>query len=337
MYFRLISSLFQEIKPNLSTDLKYFIVTDENVGKLYGKLFFDLFVENSYSVYLKEVPSGEGSKSRKVKENIEDWLGQNGCKKNSCILALGGGVVTDVTGFVAATYMRGIDYVAIPTTLMGMVDAAIGGKNGINTRYGKNVLGTIYFPKQTVVKAAFVNTLPTDEIKAGMMEIVKYGLVADKSLFTRLTEGNRNLGSIIKRCVKLKERIVKEDFWGVGLRNILNFGHTVAHALELLEKYTVSHGRALWFGLLVESKLTLEPEEYELVKRLLLHDDLNFDYIPTFDPRKIYKAMKKDKKNEEDKPVIVRLQRIGKATGELIEVEQKQFIEAFNEVTCISV
>ncbi len=234
--------------------MKYALITDEHVAELYGKGFCRHLQELGYNVELFSFPVGEASKSRATKEALEDALLQKRFSRDTTIIAMGGGVVTDLAGFLASTFCRGIDLILIPTTLMCMVDAAIGGKTGVNTPQGKNMIGSFYFPKQVIVDPRFLATLPEKEMLCGKVEILKAGLIADRELF--LNFSSLPLGSSIERALEIKRRIVAQDPDERGVRRLLNFGHTFAHALETVSGYEISHGEAVAAGLVFEAKIS---------------------------------------------------------------------------------
>lgn len=214
------------------------IITDTKIEKLFGKKLF----KGQASFF--SFPAGEKSKTRKTKEKIEDGLIQKGFGSDTVIVGLGGGVVTDLAGFVAATYCRGVKLVLIPTTLLGMVDAAIGGKNGVNTPKAKNRIGTFYFPELIMIDTDFLKTLPEKEMLMGGAEILKYGLIDDPSLFQDLPKLFSSIDKTIEKSIAAKKKVVGEDpEEKKGLRRILNFGHTIGHALETIENYKISQDR----------------------------------------------------------------------------------------------
>ena len=200
------------------------VISDYTVNTLYRDRF-------SFPAKWFLIEPGELSKTREVKEMIEDFLLSHNVKRDVVIIGFGGGVVTDLAGFVAATYLRGVSYIAVPTTLMGMIDAAIGGKCGVNTVYGKNTIGAFYPPEYVHIDPVFLQTLPEKEIKSGLMEIIKYGIIWDETILNDFEDRYRDM-EFLMRCIAIKSLIVEKDKYDQGLRQALNFGHTVAHALE---------------------------------------------------------------------------------------------------------
>lgn len=198
-------------------------------------------------------PPGETAKTRTTKEWIEDGMLEAKMDRNSALIALGGGVTTDLGGFVASTYLRGIPLILIPTTLLGMVDASVGGKNGVNTACGKNLIGTFYQSELILIDPECLATLPAAQMRSGKAEIIKYALTLDPELLSCET-----LEEKIRRCVALKTDIVSEDPHDRGRRHILNFGHTVGHALEAVSEFTLAHGDAVAVGMLIEALMSVE-------------------------------------------------------------------------------
>jgi 3-dehydroquinate synthase len=247
-----------------------------------------------------------------MKAFLEDQLLEKGFGRDTVIVAVGGGVVSDLAGFVASTYMRGVPLIIVPTTLIGMVDASIGGKTGVNTSHGKNLIGSFYPPVAIVSDPDVLLTLPEKEMIAGRSEILKMGFVWDRELLDVSFEEQ------ILRAIKAKIEVVSLDPKEGGLRKILNFGHTVGHALEAHSNFTMSHGEAVGIGCIAESYLShhlglLTEEELNRVVGLFPKFKWNFDR------HKLISAMGKDKKVLKGAIQCVLLEKIGKARCEEIE------------------
>lgn len=313
------SKVLQEAFETIRGEEVYFI-TDETIASLY---------ENEFQKFIT-IPSGEGSKTREMKSYLEDVLLESGITKKSLLVALGGGVISDLVGFTAATLFRGLPYWIIPTTLMAMVDASIGGKVHVNTPQGKNLIGTFYLPNAVIVEPKFLETLPERELRSGFMEVIKYALIWDYELFCKIEE---NTGSVfLERSIAIKKEIVSRDPHEKGLRRILNFGHTVAHALEALSHYELLHGEALWYGLILESYMSfqrglLSEGELARITRVLLpyrQAKIEMDHL--------YEQMRFDKKATKDKPRVVLLEGIGRTCsfgGEYCtEFEREELLKA---------
>lgn len=290
---------------------RLFIVTDTKVGKLYSEPIQNLLQGAGFAPNILTVPAGEASKSLDCWQRILDWLVENRAERQEPLIALGGGVVGDLTGFVAACYHRGIPLIQVPTSLLAQVDSAIGGKTGINHTRGKNLIGAIYQPALIIVDPACLLTLPDRVYREGWAEIVKYGIILDADLFKLLEthapslyarKGDAPLVTkIITRCIQLKMDVVGADERDSGLRSILNYGHTFGHALEALTEYdTWLHGEAVSIGMEVAawiavSKGLLSSEDALRQRRLLSALGLPIHYSG-IDTEAILTAMRRDKK-----------------------------------------
>ncbi|MBA3816454.1 MAG: 3-dehydroquinate synthase [Parachlamydiaceae bacterium] len=316
--------LNSQIKYLSNLASRFAIITDDIVAPLYGKKLEKLLSSSGLKVNLFSFPSGEQHKTRTTKELLENNLFEKGFGRDSCVIALGGGVVTDIAGYLAATYCRGIPLVMIPTSLLGMVDASIGGKTGVNVSYGKNLLGCIYHPKKVVIDILTLKSLPKYEFANGVVEMIKHGLVADHHLFEYLENNALQLlaldldvveKAIFESC-RIKKEIVEQDERERGKRHLLNFGHTIGHALENLTHYTLSHGEAVAIGLLVESYLSLklkvlDSESFERIKRILIQYDLPLKLPFQFPISRILEAMAFDKKSIKGQARFVTIEKIG--------------------------
>lgn len=288
--------------------MKIAIISDHNVEKLYGQKVQKQFPGS----YLFSFPAGEAQKTRKTKERLEDLLIAHGFSRDSVIIGLGGGVVTDLTGFLASTYCRGVPLILIPTTVMGMVDASIGGKNAVNTENGKNMIGTIYPPQKIIWDFDFLKTLPKKEIWNGRVEMIKHGLIADADFFKDLP--SLDLKEAIIWGAEIKRRIIAEDPLDHNQRHILNFGHTIGHALEILSDYKLSHGEAVALGIVIESRLSLELGILDRASYNAIEKELGEASIP-FTPEEIIQALARDKKTKRGVPHFVLLEKVGRARG----------------------
>lgn len=262
---------------------RLFVLTDDNVMGLWGRSVLGLLGAAAHIDDILVVPPGEASKSVARLAGCWDWLAARGARRNDIVVALGGGVVGDLAGFAASTYLRGMSLWQIPTTLLAQVDSSVGGKTGVNLEAGKNLVGAFYQPELVIADPETLSTLPEGEYLGGLGEVVKYGLLHGEDLFS-LLEANTGavvgrehelLGDIVRRCVAHKADVVEEDELDQGRRAVLNLGHTAAHALERTLGYgTISHGRAVGLGLLVatalsEDLLGLDPRVRVRTRRLL--------------------------------------------------------------------
>jgi len=231
------------------------IVTDENIASYHLERIKQAIGRDIPSVI---IPAGEAYKSLETISFLWKSFLENGLDRKSTVIALGGGVIGDLTGFVAATYMRGINWVAVPTTLLSMVDASIGGKTGFDLPEGKNLIGSFYPPKLVLADPSLLLTLTEQELCSGMAEVVKHGIISDPELFELCSRGmdwvKANLEEIVKRAMAVKIKVIEEDPYEKGIRASLNLGHTVGHAVELVSKFELRHGEAIAIGTVVEAK-----------------------------------------------------------------------------------
>ncbi len=238
---------------------KFVIITDDTVKGLYAEKLSHFFLDHQMDSFIISIPPGEKSKTRETKALIEDEMLQKKIKKDALIIALGGGMVLDIAAFVAATYLRGIPFIMIPTTLLAMVDASMGGKAAINTLYGKNLIGTYCHPKKIFMDLLFLKTLSEKEKRNGFAEVIKYGIISDKALFDALYEKEpQELEEIIYSSCLIKKNIVERDEKENSIRAVLNFGHSVGHSLESLENYEISHGEAIALGMIFAGYLSIK-------------------------------------------------------------------------------
>ena len=241
------------------------VITDELVAKLHGARVTTLLAGQGPAVLA--IPSGEQHKTRETWAQLTDELLAQGFGRDTTIVALGGGVVGDVAGFVAATYMRGVPVVQVPTTLLAMVDASVGGKTGVDTPAGKNLVGAFHQPAAVLIDPLVLETLPLEHLRAGFAEILKHGVIADAAYFERAgdfaEDGQLSLGkgvrkeltALIARSVEIKSGIVARDEKESGLRKVLNFGHTIGHAVEAATHFATLHGQAVAIGLVAEARV----------------------------------------------------------------------------------
>ena len=243
---------------------RYAVITDSHVGPLYGSTAAESLGIDSADVLV--IPAGENSKSRGSWGWITDQLIERGFGRDSAIVALGGGVIGDLAGFVAATYMRGIPIVHAPTTLLAMIDASIGGKTGVDTQAGKNLVGAFHPPAGVLVDPQLLDTLPLRELRTGFAEALKHGAIASRGYFDSVVsaiprvlygrgQSGDSLAGVIVGSIEIKSGIVARDEHEGGVRKILNFGHTVGHAIEMLSGYSLAHGEAVAIGMTLESRI----------------------------------------------------------------------------------
>lgn len=229
---------------------RYIIISEENVAALYLHKLEKVLAKENF-VYLSYVfLPGEKHKTSRTYIEILSFLAQNQVARSDCLIALGGGIVGDMTGFCAATYLRGIDFIQIPTTLLAMVDSSVGGKTGIDLPQGKNLVGAFYQPRLVVCDYTLLNTLSKEVFEDGMAEVIKYGAIYDRELWQRLALPiQEQLEEVIARCIAIKKEVVSQDEFDKGIRKILNFGHTLGHGIEAASHFEISHGRGVAMGM----------------------------------------------------------------------------------------
>jgi len=301
---------------------RLFVVSDRRVARLHGDPVLQALAAAGYTPVLLTVPPGERSKSWVQVKRLARELLEQGAHRGSTLLALGGGVVGDLTGFLASIFMRGLSFIQVPTTLLAMVDAAIGGKTAINLPEGKNLLGTFHQPRLVAIDPHFLLTLPAAERRHGLAEVLKAGFIRDPDLLHRLAAGRarlfdqeEELTAIIHRAAAIKAGVVAADEREGDLRRILNFGHTLGHGLEQASSFKFSHGRAVAWGMAGALELSvslagLSREEARWGCRLLRDFGL-LRPLPPLDPEAVLAALARDKKRQESGVPFVLLRRLG--------------------------
>jgi 3-dehydroquinate synthase len=242
------------------------VIGDSQVVGLHGAAVVEKLQSLARQVMVLDFPPGETHKTRQTKARLEDALLAAGFSRQTCVVALGGGISLDLAGFVAATYLRGVPYLSLPTSLLAQVDACIGGKTGVNTAHGKNLVGAIHQPAAVLVDPLFLDTLPAEQWPAGLAELVKHAVIADEDLLAWIEQRTALLAAPpwrggdhpLQRSVEIKGTIVQQDEHEQDLRSVLNFGHTVGHALEKASGHHLDHGRAVALGMLVEGRVARE-------------------------------------------------------------------------------
>jgi len=285
------------------------ILADATLAKTHGAA-----LQKALGYELIPVPSGEAFKTRETKQALEDELLKRKLGRDTVLVALGGGVTTDLVGFLASTYMRGVPLVLIPTSLLAMVDAAIGGKTGVDTPLGKNLVGTFYLPKAIFIDVDLLKTLPPKEWLNGLAEVLKYGLIESPAIWEQCEKDwKKNVESLIRDSIQCKMKVVEQDPQEKGLRRILNFGHTVGHALELISHYKIAHGEAVAIGCMAESYLShlLGFISQETLERILrTYGKLGYS-LKKFEAKPFLAALALDKKAKGGEPRFVLIDRIG--------------------------
>lgn len=322
---------------------RVFLVTDRNVARHYGDLVESLLVDERWTVASYVLPPGEKTKSLRNAARLYDAMIDHSMDRRSAVIALGGGVVGDLAGFVAATYMRGIPFVQIPTTLLAQVDSSVGGKVAVNHKKGKNLIGAFHQPAVVVADVSTLRTLPKREVRSGLAEVVKYGVILDDEFFACIERDAEKLlrldpdalEHIISRSCELKAQVVAKDEREADLRAILNYGHTVGHAIEATAGYgIVRHGEAVSLGMIAATHIALTlgmvgedvlRRQRELLQRLKL--PVAFQ-APSMDP--VLKVMYHDKKVRDGRLRFVLPTRIGEVV--LRDVSETQVKRALQQI-----
>jgi len=326
---------------------KLVIVTDPTVKNLYGNSLKQSLTSEGFKVIIIQVPEGEEQKSLETAGRLYHELSNFYAERATPILALGGGVIGDLTGFVAATYMRGVPLIQIPTTLLAQVDSSIGGKVAVNHGQLKNKIGAFYQPKLVISDITTLRTLTTGELSDGLAESIKYAVIEDKELFSYLERNldqiklldDRLLEEIVFRSAKIKAKIVEKDERDLGLRNILNYGHTVGHAIESASDFNVEHGGAVAIGMLAAGRISnklsmLDENELIRLKNVIKRAGLPTE-MPNLKVEKLIQAIKHDKKILGGKLRFVLPKSIGDVfiTDEVSLSLVKQVLVSWNEET----
>ena len=288
---------------------RYAVITDSHVATLYGEKLVARCRDATLQVELLEFPAGEWNKTRETWARLSDRMLAAQLGRDSAVVALGGGVVGDVAGFVAATYLRGVPYIQAPTTLLAMIDSSIGGKTGVDVPAGKNLLGAFHQPRLVVADLDLLGTLPAPQLAAGIAEAVKHGAIADADYFAFLerehdavtTKQPDALERLVRRSVEIKAGVVAADERETGRRAILNFGHTVAHAVEATAKFAVLHGEAVAIGMAYEARLAerlgiAAAGTADRIRRLLERYGLPLELPESATPDDLLATMQLDKK-----------------------------------------
>ena len=328
---------------DLGFSSKIALISNPTVYSLYGKNVSAALMDAGYDLTEMLIPDGEEYKSLAYTEKIYDSLLKAKLDRKSALIALGGGVIGDITGFAASTYMRGIDFIQVPTTLLAQVDSSVGGKTGVNHPLGKNMIGTFWQPRFVCIDTATLRTLPRREFLSGLGEVIKYGVIWDKDFFSYL-ETNRDkivqldataLTHIIRRSCEIKSEIVSRDERESGLRAILNYGHTIGHAIETITGYKkYLHGEAVAIGMYMEAKLSyqlglIKQKEVSRIKALIDSCELPSEMPDEIEINDLMEKMQLDKKTVAGKMHFVLPEKVGSVGihGEIGAEDIKKLVE----------
>lgn len=301
------------------------IISDSNVAPLYLERLKKGFLLKNKRVLTYIIEAGEQSKNLSNYGSILSFLAKNDFKRKDLLVALGGGVVGDLTGFVASTYMRGVDFIQVPTTLLAGIDSSVGGKTAVDLKEGKNLVGAFYQPKGVFFDIDTLKTLPEKEMINGFGELVKYGILMGGNLWKNLSSDNIHLESCIADSIRYKADIVEKDEFDNGVRALLNLGHTLAHSVENLSSYTVPHGLAVGYGIrriakACWSKDLLQIEEYNQIINVL--NKLSLTYVAPYDDNDLIRESVKDKKAFSDSINLIVINKIGSCSIQKFKLDK---------------
>ncbi|MCB1148545.1 MAG: 3-dehydroquinate synthase [Chlamydiia bacterium] len=304
----------------LQSGLRVALISDRRVASLLGDKFLRHLQNRSVDVELFTFAEGELSKTRETKMRLEDEMLAKGFRKETLILALGGGVTLDLAGFLAANFCRGVPWVSLPTSLLAMVDGCIGGKTGVNTPLGKNLVGALYHPQMVLIDTTTLRTLPLKEVRNGIVEMVKHGVIADAAYFSLIESKLEKVQALhidiaheaIEGSCRIKQKLCREEISHRGKRSLLAFGHTIGHAIEKVSHYSVPHGEAIALGMIAEAYISyrqgkLDFTSFERIERVLRENHPGLALEPNISSKKLWEAIGADRKE----PQFVMLSKIG--------------------------
>ena len=339
--YELANKLVNDIQKGLAGKIRKFaVITDTNVQELYAKPVCEKLIRAGYGVDLFVFPAGEKSKTRETKAKIEDAMLEKGYRRDCCIIAIGGGVVTDLAGFIAGTYGRGVPFINYATTLLAAADASVGGKTAVDTPLATNLIGLFYQPKKVYIDIAAWETLPQREMRSGMAETIKHACLANEDMFEFLEENMEDIMTfnpfaceyIAEHNCQIKYNVVMKDERETGLREILNLGHTVGRAIETVSDYRLLHGEAVAIGLVAQAKLSkalgyMTDEECNRVIALLEKAKLPVSIPEYIDKEELVKKLYTDKKVRDGKLRFV----LQKGIGDVVEFTDGVFAKPIEE------
>ena len=326
--------LLKRIGPDLKSlniAKRYAVISDDHVAELYGRQLMNSLTEAAIAAEIITFPRGEANKNLQTIGMLSSRLAQKGFDRKDGLIALGGGVTGDITGFLASVYMRGIPFVQVPTTLLAQVDSSVGGKTGVDIPEGKNLVGTFYQPRVVYIDIGVLNTLPENELIGGLAEVIKYGVIADADFFHFLRDNRQQILNLdekaisdtIARCCEIKAWVVEQDEREGDLRRILNYGHTIGHAIEAASDFKLIHGLAIAIGMCIVARLAvktghLAQDEAGKIMNLVHDFKMPTDIPAELDRSRIKGYLKTDKKTVGGRVFFV----LPKTIGEVIVTDQ---------------
>ncbi len=325
---------------------KIAVITDSNVKPLYGDEVVSILKSVSDKVFIYEIPAGENNKNLSEINKVYSFLIENHFDRHDLLVALGGGVVGDMTGFTAATYLRGISFIQIPTTLLAQTDSSIGGKTGVDFDGYKNMIGAFHMPSLVYTNISTLNTLSDRQFASGFAEVMKHGLIKDQNFYTWLIENMYEISDkdqdvtleMIRRSCEIKKAVVEKDPTEKGDRALLNFGHTIGHAIEKAKNFELLHGECVALGCVAAAfmswkKELISMEEYYEIRDMFVPFNLPIS-IEDIDPEEVIRLTKSDKKSDSNKIRFVLLKGIGKAFIST-DVSDEEMKKALDEIIYI--
>jgi 3-dehydroquinate synthase len=317
-------SLDNELYSKHISSKKIALITNEQIADLYLSEISQTL--NAFDLKTLVLPEGETEKNLETVGKAVEFLSDNGIDRDSSIIAFGGGVIGDITGFVASSYMRGIKFLQVPTTLLAQVDSSVGGKTGVNINTGKNLIGAFYQPSAVIADTRYLNSLKPNRLSEGLAEVIKYGLIRDENFFKWLCKNTNRIltlepevmAHLIERCCQIKAEIVSEDEREGSIRAILNYGHTFGHAIESLTDYSVyTHGEAVSIGMVMAASMAermgmLSQADKKDITNLLESVNLPTEK-PDLNSNDFLESMKRDKKVQDGEIRLILLESIGRA------------------------
>jgi 3-dehydroquinate synthase len=338
----LLAGIGNDLRQRALAD-RYVVIADQHVADLYGEALLASLAGAGLAAELLTFPRGEASKNLATITDLVRRLARLGLDRKACLIGLGGGVTGDITGFLAAVYMRGISFVQAPTTLLAQVDSSVGGKTGVDIPEGKNLVGCFYQPRCVYIDSELLTSLPVEELLNGLAEVIKYGVIYDADFFDFLGRKRQAvlaldlpvIEEVIDKCCRIKAEVVSRDEKESDLRRILNFGHTIGHAVEAASDYQLAHGMAVAIGMVAASSLAFRKKiftanEDRMVLELIKSYGLPVTVPAELDRNRIKEYLKTDKKAVAGKPFFVLPKMIGSVV--ITDDVPEEFIDEVLEV-----
>lgn len=318
----ILAALGTLVRPLLG-DCRLAVLTDSNVDVLYGNAIMDSLQAAGYNTCKFVIPAGEQSKCAGNLLAFLDFMASEQLTRKDAVIAFGGGVVGDLGGLSASLYLRGVKYIQVPTTLLAAVDSSVGGKTAIDIPAGKNLVGSFYQPSMVCCDTALMDSLPADIYRDGCAEVIKYGMILDKELYSTLHTLPFDREAVVARCVEIKRDVVQQDEFDNGVRGLLNFGHTFGHAIEKLSNFGVSHGEAVAKGMVIAARIAPLCGFCDVADELsALLVEYGFDISCNYTASEVYEALLTDKKRRGGDITVVLPKAVGQCILHTMPVEE---------------